>query len=383
MEKRKRLRLRRLQKSEVLVLLHNKWFWFTAVSLLTFLLGLCFLGAFRHAGNTLRGQHMAEEFQGDGELEFAQVSVFLPEGNAVNDETIWKFRTTTEANTRDLVPEEVKNLYVDAWSGMGSVQVKGEHGSADASVIAVGGDFFRLHPQTLLSGGYIYGDDLMHDRVILDEELAWRLFGGYDLTGLPVEIGGSTFYVAGVVARESDWATEKVYSGGAGLYMSYEAYKAMNEGAYISTYEAIIPEPVENFAKMQVTDNFAPEDAVVVVNSGRYSVSRVLGQLKEFGQRTLRTDSVYYPYWENAARLVENRCMIWLAITLVLWVCPVLFVLVLAVKAYRKSKRKLHAVYLDMKEQYQNRVLFQNIKEKLKGGQHGRTDTEACEENIR
>lgn len=374
MEKRKRLKLRRLRKGELRVLLHSKWFWFTTVSVLTFLLGLCFFAAFRHAGNTLREQHMAEEFQGEGELEFAQVSVFLPEGNAVNEETIWKFRETTEVNTRDLVPEDVKNLYVDAWSGMGSVQVKGEHGNADASVIAVGGEFFRMHPLKLLSGGYIYGDDLMHDRVILDEELAWRLFGGYDLTGLPVEIGGNTFYVAGVIARETDWATEKVYSGGAGLYMSYEAYKIMDEGAYISTYEAIIPEPVENFAKTQVTDNFAPKDAMVVVNSGRYSVGRVLGLLKDFGQRTLRTDSVYYPYWENAARLVENRCMIWLAITLLLWLCPMLFVIVLLVKCYRRSKRKLRAVYSDMKEQYQNRVLLQNIKEKLKGGQHGGTE---------
>lgn len=382
MEKLKRLDLRRLRHIDFRGLLRKKWFWFTAVSLLTFLLGLCFLGAFRHTGNTLRSQHMAEEFQGEGELEFAQVSVFLPEGNTVNDETIWKFRTTTEVNTRDLVPEDVKNLYLDAWSGMGSVQVKGEHGSADASVIAVGGDFFRLHPQMLLSGGYIYGDDLMHDRVILDEELAWRLFGGYDLTGLPVEIGGNTFYIAGVIARESDWASKKVYSGGAGLYMSYEAYKTMNEGAYISTYEAIIPEPVENFAKMQVTDNFAPKDAVVVINSDRYSVGRMLGQLKDFGQRTLRTDSVYYPYWENAARLVENRCMILLAIVILLWICPVLFVVVLVVKIFRRTKRKMHDLYLSMKDQYENRVLFQNMKEKLKGGHHGGTDTETREKNI-
>lgn len=375
MEKLKRLDFRRLRHIDFRGLLRKKWFWFTAVSLLTFLLGLCFLGAFRHTGNTLRSQHMAAEFQGEGELEFAQVSVYLPEGNTIDENAIQKFREMVRVNTRDLVPEDVKNLYLDAWSGLGSVKIQGEHGSSDASVIAVGGDFFRLHPQNLLSGEYISDDDLMHDRVILDEDLAWRLFGGYDLAGMPVEIGGSTFYVAGVIARESDWASEKVYSGGAGLYMSYDTYKAMDENAYVNCYEAILPEPVENFAREQVKENLAPETAEIVVNSGRYEAGQIFGLLRQFSQRTLRTDSVYYPYWENAARLVENRCMILLAVVILLWICPVLFVVVLAVKCYRRSKRKLHAVYLDMKDQYQNRVLFQNIKEKLKGGHHGGTDT--------
>lgn len=374
MEKLKRLDLRQLRHIDFRRLLRKKWFWFTAVSILTFVLGLCFLGAFRHTGNTLRSQHMATEFQGEGELRFSQVSLFLPEGNTVNEESIRKFRELVRVNTQDLVPEDVKNLYLDAWSGLGSVKIEGEHGSSDASVIAVGGDFFRLHPQNLLSGEYISDDDLMHDRVILDEDLAWRLFGGYDLTGLPVEIGGNTFYVAGVIARESDWASEKVYSGGAGLYMSYDTYKAMDESVYLNCYEAILPEPVENFAREQVKDNLAPETAEIVVNSGRYEAGRVFGLLRQFSQRTLRTDSVYYPYWENAARLVENRCMILLAVVILLWICPVLFVLILAVKTYRKMKRKLHVVYLDMKDQYQNRVLIQNIKEKLKGGHHGGTD---------
>lgn len=382
MEKLKRLDFRRLRHIDFRGLLRKKWFWFTAVSLLTFLLGLCFLSAFRHTGNTLRSQNMAAEFQGEGELEFAQVSVYLPEGNTIDENAIQKFREQIRVNTRDLVPEDVKNLYLDAWSGLGSVQIKGEHGSSDASVIAVGGDFFRLHPQNLLNGEYISDDDLMHDRVILDEDLAWRLFGGYDLAGMPVEIGGSTFYVAGVIARESDWASEKVYSGGAGLYMSYDTYKAMDENAYVNCYEAILPEPVENFAREQVKENFAPETAEIVVNSGRYEAGQIFGLLRHFSQRTLRTDSVYYPYWENAARLVENRCMILLAIVILLWICPVLFVVVLAVKIFRRTKRKVHDLYLSMKDQYENRVLFQNMKEKLKGGHHGGTDTETRQKSI-
>jgi hypothetical protein len=38
----------------------------------------------------------------------------------------------------------------------------------------------------------------MHDRVVLDEEMAWKLFGAKDVSGLQVTIAGSPYLVAGV-----------------------------------------------------------------------------------------------------------------------------------------------------------------------------------------
>lgn len=61
----------------------------------------------------------------------------------------------------------------------------------------MGGNFFDFHPIRLLSGNYISPDDLMKDRVLLDEDTAWLLFGGTQLEGLSFKIDGVPFVVAG------------------------------------------------------------------------------------------------------------------------------------------------------------------------------------------
>ena len=61
--------------------------------------------------------------------------------------------------------------------------VSTERGNAQVKVTGVGGDYFRFHPLKLRSGSYLMETDLMKDRVLLDEELAWKLFGGMELTG--------------------------------------------------------------------------------------------------------------------------------------------------------------------------------------------------------
>lgn len=357
-------------------LLKNKWFWFTGASIVTLILALVCMAGFRHAGNSLRSQHIVEEWAANSETEYAQISVFLPEGNTLDNTAIYTFRDKIITDVTDLLTEDVKNVYCDAWSAKGSVNIQGENGKADASVIAVGGDFFQLHPQNLLSGGYFSDDDLMHDRVILDEEMAWKLFGGYDLEGMSVTIAGQAFQVAGVIARETDSATAQAYSDGGGLYMSYDAYQSLNEDTYINCYEILMPNPVDGYAVQAVTDGLAQQGAVIVENNSRYTAGSIFKLIKNFSQRTMRTDTVSYPYWENAARLVENRCMIWLALAILFWICPVVFLVIVLVKSYRRTRKKMHATWLDLKDQYENRVLWTNLRGKLKGWKHGRTDTE-------
>lgn len=371
-----------LKQIDIRRLLRNKWLWFTLISVLSMLLSLCFMYAFRHTGDDLRSQHAAEEWAGAGETEFAQVSVFLPDGNSIDKNAILTFRDAVKSACQDILPEETKNFYCDAWSTKGSTTVKGPNGSSDASVIAVGGDFFQLHPQDLISGGYISDDDLMHDRVILDVELAWKLFGGYDLTGMSVTIGEKTFLVAGVIARETDKDTTTAYTDGAGLYMPYDTYRTLDTSACINCYEVIMPNPVENFAVQMVTDNFAPKTAVIVENSSRFTLKNIFNELRNLSLRTLRTDTIYFPYWENAARLAENRSMVFLLLAALFCICPAVFAIIMVVKLYRKTKHKVHDKYLELKDQYENRVLFDNLKEKLKGSRHGRTDTETSEEGL-
>ena len=189
---------------------------------------LLFLWRVLALGQTLDSQQAARRWRGGGETEFAQISCFVPVDEAVSQSDIYAFRTKLlgEYHKAALDEDGTDGLWVDAWSGIGKLTVSSSRASGEASVIAVGGDFFTLHPLRLLSGSYIGEKDLMQDRVLLDEDLAWLLFGGVDLQGMSLRINGEPFVIAGVIEREQDSASRMAYTAGQGLYMSYDAWAA-------------------------------------------------------------------------------------------------------------------------------------------------------------
>ena len=151
----------------------------------------CF-GAWWWLSRLLASQREAERWQGDGEMPFKQISCFLPMNEMMTLEQIATFRsvamTRLKESSLDVSGDAV--LMMDCWSTNGTVNVKGEHGKGEAAVIAVGGNYFDFHPIRLLNGDYLHPDDLMQDRVLLDEELSWLLFGGTNLQGKQLTVNG-------------------------------------------------------------------------------------------------------------------------------------------------------------------------------------------------
>ena len=342
---------------------------------------LCFLAWF-FTGKTLESQKAAERWGGDSELAFRQFTVFLPESGRIGQEDIYRFRGTLETRLADasLETPERGSLYCDAWSASGKLTVSGENGTGEASVIAVGGQYFHFHPLTLVSGSYLSENDLMKDRVLLDEDLAWLLFGGTDLAGMTVTINDLPYVVAGVVSREADKASTETYTGGAGMYMSFEAFSAIAEqGA--DCYEIVLPEPVDGFGAGLMKENFSIGDGELVENTGRYSFTRGLKLLGDFGTRSMRTSPVVYPYWENAARYYEDWCALYLLLGLLLAVGPLGGVLVLLFRLCRKGKAlvaaKLPAAAARAADEAQYRLFSRRSsrgshEKKRRGGKHGK-----------
>ena len=170
--------------------LSKKWiFWgingllvLLALVCLLFLYGVCTALPTLNAANT---------WAGESDMPFAQLACYLPDDQMLEETDVWSFRQTLEKQLTDAALEAPENgsLYTDAYSGQGTLTVTAERGNAQVEVIGVGGDYFRFHPLQLRSGSYLAETDLMQDRVILDEELAWKLFGGYDLAGMTIYIG--------------------------------------------------------------------------------------------------------------------------------------------------------------------------------------------------
>ncbi len=315
-------------------------------ALLVFCLLLCLscTGVVFYTVNMLPDQTAYRRWQGDGELTFSQISCFLPDDGkaALND--VYGFRTAMITALRDASIDTPSGKgFVDCWSTEGSVKVYGVRNSGTASVIAVGGEFFIFHPLKLMNGSYLSESDLMRDNVLLDEDLAWLLFGGNDLEGMTVHIGDIPFRIAGVVAREGDYASKKAYTGGMGLYMSYETFsdiRSEDAKTGIICYEVCIPNPVKGFAKTLTDEKFPIGKGEILENTGRFRFWNLLRYAKDLPSRTMRT-SPPYPYWENAARYAETVASLLLVLALLSGFVVLFELLQLLLRGGRRAKERL------------------------------------------
>lgn len=294
-------------------------------------------------GRILPSQREAQRWQGEGDTLFGQVSCYLPVDEKISLNQVYEFRYKILDGLHDagFEADTDTRLFHDAWSTTGKVTAVSSLGHGEASAIAVGGGFFDFHPIRLLNGNYITETDLMQDRVLLDEELAWLLFGGTDLQGMELRVNGVPMVVAGVVEREQDFASKKAYTAGMGLYLSYETYAKMDETAGISCYELVMAEPVQGFTFSFAQEKFPIGAGEIVENSHRYSFERLLKLVGRFGSRSMQTLGVVYPYWENAARSVEDWCSLLVLAGLICAALPVVSLLVTVVLLLWRGKEKL------------------------------------------
>lgn len=326
----------------------KKWLWplVTAAALLL-ICTLCLLG-YKSTAELLPSQQAAERWRGGNETPFAQVSCFMPGGSPVSEEEIYKFRSDMIAKLTEASFEVSADttLIHDAWSGFGKATISNGQRRGEVRVTAVGGYYFDFHPIALVSGSYLSPDDLMEDRVLLDRECAWLLFGGEELEGMSFEINGQPFYVAGVIQREEDKFSKLAYTEGMGIYMSWEAWKKLSETASISCYELTMAEPVEGFVYSAVKEKFPIGTGEIVDNSYRFEPGRLLRMFREGPTRSMHLGSAAYPYWENAARAAEDRCLVYLIAALVTATLPAVLILWLLIKALVYGKGKLEDEYV-------------------------------------
>lgn len=309
-------------------------------------------------GGTLESQKADERWRGQSEERFAQVSIFFPVGSELDEMSLYSFHETINSKLLEagLEQPETGSLWTECYSAKGKIMVEGSRGSSQAVALGVGGDFFTFHPLTLRSGSYISGDDLMGDRVVLDEELAWKLFGSVDLAGMSVTIGGVPYYIAGVVSREADFASSKAYTDGPGIFISYSALREMEACSGISCYELVCADPISGFASGVVTDGLSNNGAFPVVeNSARYSFSGIFRVIGDFGERSMNNYGVVYPYWENAARLIEDYMALCLVLLIIFAALPVVCALVIGIIWLRRGTRAAKSGAMHLAENAQEK----------------------------
>lgn len=245
--------------------------------------------------------------------DYAQISCFYPISMELSDFGYLSLHhAVEEALTVASLTAEAANadLFADAYSVTGKLHISTENAGKEVNVVGVSDSFFLFHPIRLLAGSYFDENMIMKDGVILDEDTAFLLYGSEDVVGMPVYIGNMQYYIRGVAARDDSYFSKKAGLAEAVCFVSADALKTHGtiEGSY--TYEVVMPNPVDGFAKDTVVNalNDTLQQIEVVENSARFSFDAKKEIVLDFGVRSMSRNSILYPYWENIARATEDLC---------------------------------------------------------------------------
>lgn len=305
----------------------------------------------------------AAERWGGKKGDYSQISSFFSNDSGFTTESVSAVRSQIlgELKNISITPEEGKTLVPDAYSApIGSVTVRCDiSGRSEAELTAVGGDFFAFRNFTLLDGSFFSKDDIMQDGAVIDKNLAWVLYGSEKVSGMNIYINGVKFYIAGVIDLPETEAEKKTAGSSPKAYISYDMASQVNtdskvspdnpDGAAdsgfkrVSCYECIIPNPVENFAYTTVKSilNEPYKGMVSIVNnSERFEPKKRAKAFKKLSDLAVRKDSVIYPYWENASRVVEFKLSYIYSARKWLFAVPMLTALWLAFLGLRFLRRK-------------------------------------------
>ncbi|MBR6966990.1 MAG: ABC transporter permease [Ruminococcus sp.] len=314
----------------------------------------------------------AERWKHSGDMDYSQLSCFLSNDAGFNINEMNSIRSSFRSNLQEasITEEKGKLLFPDAYSTpVGKASVSCDiGGSADAQITAVGGEFFFFRNFRLLDGAYFTEDDIMQDGAVIDERLAWALYGSPNISGQAIYINGVKFYISGVVKTPSTDPEERCIGSAPLAYISYYAAGSVSgdsPGAMygygedfsgmgfeesfdrITCYECVLPEPVENFGYDMMKKQFSEpykDKFTIVKNSERSDPKVRVKALKQLGDLVVRDDTIIYPFWENASRIVDLKLSYIYGGRRILLAIPLITLIWLAVKGYIWLRRRKTAI---------------------------------------
>ncbi len=315
--------------------------------------------------------------------EFSYISVYMsPEENwKENDRNTLTSNLKMSFQQNSIINEDREDnnegLIKDCFSCEGIMEFTNGKNTATAKVTATGGDFFFFHQPVWLSGFAYSDNDVMKDRAIIDKELAWQLFGGENVAGMPFKINGNTYYVAGVVDTSHLKEDKKAYGEINRAWLPYSAFCKEYQGNQaspgvtasntdtginntsdtstipgteettnkipITCYEIVLPNPVKEWALnlIQTSLNSKDRKMVIIENSKRTNFLYVMDNLKNFFYKTSGTQPVAYPYWENAAKVRDTKREIYTGILLIALIYPLLLFIRIITWIYKTIDGKI------------------------------------------
>jgi len=320
-----------------------------AAGVLSLVILLILTAVSHHISAPLLHQQGAERWAGGGDLAYEQVSIFRPVAESLNAASIERCGESIDMKLNEAgIPDA---SYLVAYGGETTATVLSENGRSSALMTLVGGDFFQLHGFKFLSGTGFMPEDVMQDRLVLDELAAWQLFSSNNCVGMSVTINGDVYYIAGVVEQETDDCSAECYGDKPRIYASYQNWNldaTLTGGALtpVTFCEAILPEPVDEFAQSTFAAAIGVDEDDVRNNSERYDLVPLWDNLQELHLQGVLSNAVVYPWWESAAMLAANQRSILLIPMAIFLLLPLGWAVYGVIWVWRMIKAGGHGVYL-------------------------------------
>ncbi len=287
------------------------------VCLLFLLLFLLLYAAIGAQADAAPGSDAAERWEAeDSPHPFAQLSAFFSSSASLDLNDIYLARTEIgKALEQNAVSApEGASSYIDAFSGETSVTVSSSRKNLPVTATVCGGDFFFFHSFPLVHGNYFSEDTPNTDTVILDEVAAWQLFGATEVAGMEVTIGGQPYTVIGVTALPTDPIEKLAYGDEPRIFLNLIGYRVTSDFDKITWYEIVMTNLIDNFAAGILEKQFriteTSETAVLYDYTQRFSFETLALASPDYFLRTMRTDGIIPPYWENVALVAENKAIV-------------------------------------------------------------------------
>ena len=299
---------------------------------------------------SLSTQQLAKRWS--AESDFSQIACYFSRDNSLDASQIVALQRSLVTSLEDAslgsVNENGGRNWIDAYSSQGECHISSKRANMKVRVFGVGGDFFQFHPLTLMDGSYFDATDENADGVILDEIVAWQLFGSNHVSGMEIEINNVIYPVRGVIRSDSGLFSEAVEEEAATIYVSFEILKEIYSGKVgIDCYEVLIANPVKGFGKEAVSKAVGMDEKEyeLVEVSARFDFLQRIDILKNFGIRSMNTRNIVFPYWENRAKGYEDVSALLLVLEAVCMLYPVAWLVRRCYGIWKKRKEFKHRFF--------------------------------------
>jgi hypothetical protein len=244
-------------------------------------------------------------------------------------------------------------LWIDAYSSEATCTVVKEQTelmpstSAEVTLTGVAGDYYLFHPMKLISGAFLSDDTLDPKKIVIDKELAFKLFGYYDAAGQEVTINQREYTIVGVVQLDSTKIDKKTTGDLMHAYVLFDELAYLSAGdadtgiagsansgtavtntntdtqdsadpsnLAVTCYEAVLPDKIDGIAMQNLKSAMEAAGKVnknflFVDNTSRFSLLRLYNTLFPIGQTAMERQKYELPYWERSAQMAESVSTFW------------------------------------------------------------------------